>query len=529
MSTRAEQVDRALTLAVGLVGFVAALWYTRALAFPLDFDTAYYRGMGRFLAEGGSLAAEPIVWTYLGGAQTVPHAAFDYWMPLPAFGAALGYALFGTVASTAYAGAACAGVLAASTSVLARRWAAAGGQVGTTNRAPWWVGPLAGLGVLVSPHVLDLCADGDSPAFATAAFAAALVVLPREGSTRPRLRRLAVGALLGLAHLSRGDGVLLLAAVLLVVGWTARRGGLRAAAVSVASVLAGWAVVFAPWMVRNAVTFGSLMPPGSSAALGIDTPDGLYAWFPTASPWSHGPEHAVRVLTHGAAAVGANLARFTAWPLVLPAVWGVWTARRSTSAAAAVLALLAVVVFYATLGAVVGGSQRGLMPLTVVVVAGASAATLHAAAWIRRRRGRAALAAPIALLAWVGVGASGLPADRAAAAADADVIARRHAVLEDTLDTHFAGETVMTASHSRVWFGTSAPTVALPLDGLEAIHAAAAATGATVLLLDGYVISPPRPGTAAMHALFTEQAQVPGFRLLGDSGGYRVYRITPPR
>jgi len=82
-----------------------------------------------------------------------------------------------------------------------------------------------------------------------------------------------VGALVGLAHLTRADGLVLLAPAMLAV-WYGRRKRASAAAL----VLASYVLVMAPWWGRNIALFGSLFPPGASRALWLVSYDELFSY-----------------------------------------------------------------------------------------------------------------------------------------------------------------------------------------------------------------------------------------------------------
>ncbi len=84
-----------------------------------------------------------------------------------------------------------------------------------------------------------------------------------------------LGALTGLAHLTRADGFLLA----LVAGWTAlvalpgRRSRLGMLAM-------GYLAVMAPWWIRNLVVFGAPMAPGTTRALWLLGYDELFSYPP---------------------------------------------------------------------------------------------------------------------------------------------------------------------------------------------------------------------------------------------------------
>src|SRR5207247_2593089 len=64
--------------------------------FPIPEDTAYYHGVARNLLEGRGLVTDAL-WSYQARPMVLPpRPAFDVWMPLPTFLAAVPMAIFGT-------------------------------------------------------------------------------------------------------------------------------------------------------------------------------------------------------------------------------------------------------------------------------------------------------------------------------------------------------------------------------------------------------------------------------------------------
>lgn len=78
---------------------------------------------------------------------------------------------------------------------------------------------------------------------------------------------IAAGALAGLATLTRSNGLLLLAPLVLGVGLTAATTGRRLQAVAV--LLAAFAVVVGPWTVRNAVRLRAFVPVTTQGGFGL--------------------------------------------------------------------------------------------------------------------------------------------------------------------------------------------------------------------------------------------------------------------
>jgi hypothetical protein len=88
-------------LSVGLVAVVALavrIWAATQVTFPQPEDTAYYVDVARNLLSGHGLVADAI-WSYNTPPLTFspPRPAFEVWLPLPTFLAAIPMALFGGV------------------------------------------------------------------------------------------------------------------------------------------------------------------------------------------------------------------------------------------------------------------------------------------------------------------------------------------------------------------------------------------------------------------------------------------------
>ncbi len=80
---------------------------------------------------------------------------------------------------------------------------------------------------------------------------------------------LAAGALIGLAALTRGNGIVLLVPGLLAVATAAGATPWRRRAATAAAMLAATALVLAPWTVRNVQAFGALLPLGTQSGYAL--------------------------------------------------------------------------------------------------------------------------------------------------------------------------------------------------------------------------------------------------------------------
>lgn len=107
-----------------------------------------------------------------------------------------------------------------------------------------WAGLASGLAVAVSPSFGVLAVDGASETLFGLLVTLALLLLARRRSA------LAVGIVCGLAYLTRYNGAVLLPVAMVALAWSERR--LRGALLCAT----GFALVAAPWWLRNAVAFG---------------------------------------------------------------------------------------------------------------------------------------------------------------------------------------------------------------------------------------------------------------------------------
>jgi hypothetical protein len=262
----------------GLAVVVRAL-VASTVPFPTPEDTAYYVSVARNLVDGQGLVSNAI-WSYGTPPLQFPRDAFEVWLPLPAFLAAVPMLVFGTGFHAAQVSNVLIGALVP---VLAWRLAAdvAEEQAMPTGRARTLaIG--TGLTVIVSLPLLlhGVLPDSTTP-FTVLALGACLLMTrlvrdPRRA--RPGDRRLvALGILFGLAALTRNE-FLWLGLVWVVVAWRApstdRAERIR---LVVAPAVVGF-VILAPWLVRDWVVFGNPLPgQAATNALSVTGFD-IFAW-----------------------------------------------------------------------------------------------------------------------------------------------------------------------------------------------------------------------------------------------------------
>lgn len=279
-------------LAVFVVALVVRAWAAASIEFPKPEDTAYYVGVARNFVEGRGLVSDAI-WSYHTQPLVFPKPAFEIWMPLPAFLAAIGIWLSGAAApipfDLAYRAAQPPFVIAGSlVAVLAWRLAAdvaaeRGLPAGRARTVALGTGLAAGVYL---PLVLHSALTDSTMVFAALALACLLLMArvlrdPRGARWRDP-RTMALGACLGLAALTRNEFVFLaLAWVWFAWRLPAERLGDRpwpARLRLVATVAVVSLALYAPWMARNWAEFGTPLPGQAiSNALSVTGFD-IFAW-----------------------------------------------------------------------------------------------------------------------------------------------------------------------------------------------------------------------------------------------------------
>ena len=260
-----------LFLALGVRLATAALVHR-----PGYMDAAYYAAGAVNLAQGGGLD-EPFLWHYLDDPGGLPHPGFLYWMPLPSL---LG-APFAKMWPGSFFGLQLPFVLLSSllplvTYVLGRSiggrrlaWSAGLVTVFSGFFFPYWTlpetfAPFA----LVGSLALGVAGWGGGR---------------KEVALRPPFLGMWVGLLVGLAHMSRADGVLLLP----IVAWGLIRFQLphlrqpshrRIAVRHLLTLFVGYALVMTPWFIRNVAAIGAPLSSAGTRTLWLRDYDDFYCY-----------------------------------------------------------------------------------------------------------------------------------------------------------------------------------------------------------------------------------------------------------
>jgi hypothetical protein len=250
------------------------------VAWPGYMDAAYSYDIALNLHMGAGLN-EPFLWNYLDQPTGIPHPSHLYWMPLPTFLAAASMLLFGTT----YAAAQVPFVLIAALLPLVSYWIT---WTLTQRRSFAWI---AGLLTVFSGFYVPYWGHTDNFAPFALSGSLALIAAWQTWHVDPQPRRrwpwaLVAGAMVGLAHLSRADGVLLLLiAWLPALGWLVRPGAQFPERMRIGQVLGrvllialGYLLVMLPWFARNWLAVGAVLPTGGSQTLWLTTYDDLFSY-----------------------------------------------------------------------------------------------------------------------------------------------------------------------------------------------------------------------------------------------------------
>ncbi len=277
MSRREAWLSAAGLFLLALVVRAAA---AAAIPFPVPEDTAYYVAVARNLVEGHGLISQAL-WSYQTPPLVVPRAAFEVWLPLATFLAAVPMALLGPTFRAAQVAAVLVGALVP---VLAWRLAA---DVAEERRLPPGRARTLALGTgLVAAAYGPLVVHGALPdsttPFTVLALAACLLMArilrdPRRDALRDS-RLLVLGVVLGLTALARNEAlwVALTWAGLAWFGAGPLDRRARARLIAVPAVIS--MAIYLPWLVRDWLAFGTPLPGQTLAnALSVTGFD-IFAW-----------------------------------------------------------------------------------------------------------------------------------------------------------------------------------------------------------------------------------------------------------
>ena len=245
---------------------------------PGYMDASYYYATGRQLAGGGG-ATEPFIWNYLSNPQTIPVPAFTYWMPLSVLLAALGMWVFNS--SSFLAARVFFLLLAAFLPPLTVYFVTK-----ITSQKIYFV--LSALfSILCGAYLPYLTiTETFTPFFVLGALFLIVAGILFDGSktsSRWNLFYLLLGAIAGLMHLTRADGILWLGGGFLVafLARSTNRKSKNATGkifIFYLFLIIGYISIMLSWFTRNIILFGSIFPEGSNLAIWFTQYDDLFMY-----------------------------------------------------------------------------------------------------------------------------------------------------------------------------------------------------------------------------------------------------------
>ena len=271
----------AVLSAIGIfaVAFLVRLVFASQIVFPKPEDTAYYVGVAQNLVDGRGLVSDAL-WSFQTPPLEFPRAAFEVWLPLPTFLAAIPMLILGTTFAAAQWSSVLIGALVP---VLAWRLAA---DVAAEFELPADRSRILALGsgltaAVYLPLLLHSALPDSTMPFAVLALSACLLmarIAARPTGVRPRDPRvIGLGLLIGVTALTRNEAIyvgLAWAIVAWGIGGLERRA--RVGLIATVAVIAG--LVFLPWAIRDWLVFGSPFPGQAIAnALSVTGYD-IFAW-----------------------------------------------------------------------------------------------------------------------------------------------------------------------------------------------------------------------------------------------------------
>ncbi len=391
MNRREAILSALLVLGIALVARVV---FASQIVFPKPEDTAYYVGVARNLVEGRGLVSDAL-WSFQTPPLIFPRPAFEVWLPLPTYLAALPMAMWGTTFASAQVSSVLIGAIVP---VLAWRLAAdvAVERGMSVERARTLALGTGITSAFYLPLLLHSALPDSTMPFAALALAACLLMTriaadPR-GARLTDARLILLGVLLGLTALTRNEAAWL-AVVWAILAWRAPMTSRaeRARLIAVVAVVA--ALVFAPWAIRDWREFGSPFPGQAVANAFSVTGFDIFAWNdpPTLSRYlAVGPGRLVEMRLEGLSHNLFNVLLLPGLPLSLIGLVALpWQAR---GAGLRPVVLLGVITFLVTSLAFPVATTWGTFlhaagPVHVLLVIAALLGLDATIAWVGRRLG----------------------------------------------------------------------------------------------------------------------------------------------
>jgi 4-amino-4-deoxy-L-arabinose transferase-like glycosyltransferase len=246
-------------LAIGiLVNLGAAAW----IRTPGYMDAEYYFTTALKIVDGEGFT-ESYLWNYLDDPLGIPHPSHLYWMPLTTILSTGSMMVFGA----SYRAAQLPFLLLTAALPILTAFVAI--YIYKNQSWAWRAGLLA----IFSGFYLPFLLTTDTFILYAWVGCASLWAMV-EASRRPSgLRWVMVGVLVGLGHLIRTDGFLLLLPAVMAISWSERK-----KAHAFLGLVIGYLMLIGPWWIRNLLVVGQPIPPGNARAFWLLSYDELYSF-----------------------------------------------------------------------------------------------------------------------------------------------------------------------------------------------------------------------------------------------------------
>jgi hypothetical protein len=514
--------QRALTWRAYLLVTLAALAVILSFAIfqhaPGYMDAEYYYGMGLRIAKSHTLA-EPFVWNYLDHPLSITHNGFTFWMPLTSFFVAAGMRLSGLFD---FQGARVMLVLVAvMIPALTMRLALA---IEKDRRTAILAGIMALMPFLYGPFLTT------TDSFGLVMLLGGAFFLLGENIKGPG-GFILLGVIAGLMHLARADGVLWVAAGVLVVFLKPVK-----KMASGAALFLGYLLVMSFWFGRNWLEFGEIMPGGSAGMFWLREYNDLFSLYPENLNFRTWADQGLGIILGVVArAVFANLkttllvqGEIIFLPLVVLGVRKDWEGASAKVFTACWLAVFLVMSFIFPFAGMRGGmfhSGAALQPLAWVYAASGFSEVMQwgvaKRGWVKAKAWTMFGAALVVCL--VGLSAFAL-IDRVIGK-DVnhpvwDASYQEYLELESSLEALgiLPGEIVLINNPPGFFAATGRSSVVIPNGGLGELLAAAKRYQVRYAVLDQNL----PVGLTELYA-FPEDAA--GLEYLGTEHGFKIFRI----
>jgi hypothetical protein len=317
----------------GLLFNIGVAWFQAA---PGYMDADYYFAGGLRLVQGHGFT-ETYLWNYLDNPQALPHPSHGYWFPLASILAAAGMFITG---QQTFVAARLGFILVAAfvppvTALLAYK---------ITSRRE--IALAAGLLAVFCGYHAPFMPTTDNFGLFMLLGGLFFLLLPRGGRFSP----LFLGLVAGLMNLARPDGLIWLAFGVggLFLLWFETKPRPKFSSFFYPAILfvLGYALIMAPWMLRNMSIWGTPLTPSGGRALWLTRYDDTFAWPPDrvnmqnwlAAGWNSAIAGRIEALKLNAINTVAAQAGILLFPFILI---GAWTLRKDLRLRIAVFVWLA--------------------------------------------------------------------------------------------------------------------------------------------------------------------------------------------